>query len=86
MEILKFIKWQWNKFEFWQKTFVLSMALMILSLMFEHPYNFIIWIFSVSIFSAWILKWTLVDGIKNSYRNYKKEKANLFKNIKESDK
>lgn len=85
MEILKFVKWQWNKFEFWQKTFLLSVFLMIVSLFFDHPNNFLIIAAAFSIVTFWTFKWFVVDVLVKNYYAYQKEKSSLFERIKESD-
>lgn len=85
MELLNFVKWQWNKFEFWQKTFLFSFFLMFLSLFFEHPNNFLIIAAGFSIVTFWTVKWFVIDVMVKNYSNYQKEKSTLFEKIKESD-
>jgi hypothetical protein len=85
MEVINFIKWQLNKLEFWQKTFLVSIFLMFLSLFFDNPNNFYLIMVGFSIVTFWTLKWFFVDVMIKNYQTYKKEKEALFSMIKESD-
>lgn len=85
MDLLNFVKWQWNKFEFWQKTFLISILLMFSSLFFDPPNNFLIIMAGFSIVTFWTVKWFVFDVLVKSYSSFQKEKATLFEKIKESD-
>jgi hydrogenase-4 membrane subunit HyfE len=86
MEILKFIKWQWTRFELWQKVYLFCFLAMISSLFLNDPYDYYVWTFSIIVIFGYFIKWFIFDSLKNSYEKYKKEKSELFNFIKESDK
>jgi hypothetical protein len=83
MEIVNFIKWQWRRFEFWQKTFIFSAVLMIISLMSD---NITLLIVGAWIPFIWMFKWWIWDVARENYQKFKDEKKNFFKDIKESSK
>ncbi len=85
-EILNFIQWQWNKFEFWQKCFIFSSSFFGAALVADQPYASYLSMVPMFIVGLFMLKWAIWDGTKSAWEKYKKEKSELFQTIKESGK
>lgn len=85
-EIVNFVQWQWNKFEFWQKSFIFSSGFFGAAIVAEPPYTFYLSLVPMLVVGTFMTKWLIWDGIKNSWEKYKKEKSELFQTIKESGK
>ncbi len=81
-ELWRFAKWQWNKFEGWQKMFIASMFLLGASIGATPPMDFWLRLVSLSIVLVYFFKWAVWDGVKSSWANYQKEKKELFDVIK----
>ena len=81
-EVLLFVKWQWNKWEFWQKCFVVSSAFFGAGLTATPPYSHYLFAVPAIVVFGFMTKWMLWDGTKNAWDSYKKEKAELFDTIK----
>lgn len=82
-EALNFIRWQWLKFEFWQKMFIFAMILQIFGYSVENQYVVFV---GISIVFFYLTKWFIWDRAVESWKNYKKEKEELFDTIKDSHK
>ena len=82
-ELISFIKWQWNKWEFWQKSFIVSAAFFGAGVTAPSPYSYYLLMIPTSVTLFWMLKWVIWDGTRTAWLNYKKEKANLFNTIKD---
>lgn len=82
-ELINFIKWQWNKWEFWQKSFIVSSAFFGAGISADRPYSIYLFMVPTLVVFAWMTKWMIWDGTKTAWNNYKKEKAELFKTIHE---
>ncbi len=85
-ELINFIKWQWSKWEFWQKSFIISSAFFGAGVTASAPYSIYLFMVPASVMLFWMTKWLVWDGARTAWLNYKKEKANLFNSIKDSDK
>ncbi len=85
-DIVNFIQWQWNKYEFWQKCFVGSSAFFGAALVAPAPYNQYLSLVPMFVVFSFMSKWLIWDGAKSQWNKYKEEKQNLFNTIKESDK
>lgn len=88
MKIWKFIKWQWSKFELWQKYWMVAMLCNITGSLTLSRYTFGTYLFYIgaSMVVLGIVKLFIIDPLKDSYSNFKKEEQNLFETIKYSDK
>ena len=84
-EFLRFIIWQWNKSEFWQKVFIIITIFTILSIAVPPPYSTYIVMASLSVVYCFICKWWIWDRLILAYKEFKKEKLDLFETIKTSD-
>jgi len=85
-EIVNFVQWQWNKYEFWQKCFVASSAFFGAALVAPAPYGQYLSFVPMCVIFSFMTKWLVWDGAKAQWKKYKEEKENLFTTIKESDK
>lgn len=81
-ELILFLKWQWNKWEFWQKCFVVSSAFFGAGLSAQPPYSTYLFMVPSAVVFVFMTKWMVWDGAKNAWQSYKKEKAELFQVIK----
>jgi hypothetical protein len=86
MKLWSFIKWQWNKWETWQRWFAVMFFLFGLGLSSSSVFSIVCLYISVSIFAYFVTKWCIVDPIRNSWEGFKKEQDDLFDVIKDSDK
>ena len=86
MKIVKYAKWQWNKFELWQKLFILAMLLQATGYTLGNPYGIYLIAGGISIVIFYITKWFLVDVAIQSWNKFRQEENNLFDTIKNSDK
>lgn len=82
MEILRWIRWQWRQWEFWQKTFVIGMFFMGMSVGAPSPLGLYFAGVGIIIFFSWSFKWFVIDPIKESYTKYKRQRDELFQTIK----
>lgn len=88
MKIWHFIKWQWNKWESWQKWWII-MAFLFgagISASTDTLIGQICLYVSLSIFFYFLTKWAIVEPVRSSWRSFKDEQGNLFDTIKNSDK
>jgi hypothetical protein len=81
-EILLFIKWQWNKWEFWQKCFMFGAFFFGMGLGLPKPYQTYVLAVPLVIFFMSTFKWFVWDGVVNAWKSYKKEKSEMFSVIK----
>lgn len=81
-EVLLFIKWQWNKWQFWQKCYMLGAFLMGMSLGMPDPYRTYVMIVPAVMLFATLGKWWVWDGLIDAWNSYKKEKSEMFSVIK----
>jgi len=82
-ELINFIKWQWGKWEFWQKSFIFSSVFFGAGITADAPYSTYLFMIPTGVMFFWMTKWFVWDGAKTAWLNYKKEKANLFNTIKD---
>jgi hypothetical protein len=82
-ELINFIKWQWNKWEFWQKSFIVSAAFFGAGITAKVPYSIYLLAIPALCTFGFMTKWLIWDGTKAAWNSYKKEKAELFKTIDE---
>jgi hypothetical protein len=85
-EIVGFIKYSWNSWEFWQKALVGNIFLQAGSWLFPHPYRLWIsafgWLLLCYVFFSWWWK----DLLLTKWTKYKEERNHLLNTIKNSDK
>lgn len=80
-----FITWGWKKLEVWQKLYVFAMILQIVGWISPNPYSIVFISIGLGIILSTMIKWFIWDSIKTSWKNYNKEKSQLFDTIKQSD-
>jgi len=84
-ELWSFLTWQWTKFEFWQKCWIVSAAFFGAALVSEPPYVFYLSLVPMIVVLGSMLKWVIWDGSKSQWERYQKEKKELLDTIKNSD-
>jgi len=85
-DVMTFIQWQWNKFEFWQKCFIFSSSFFGAAVVSEPPYVFYFMLVPIVVVFGFMTKWFVIDPIKTSWNKFQTEKTQLFTTIKESEK
>lgn len=85
MKIWSFLKWQWNKMEFWMKSYLFAMFMIGVGVATNNPSSKYFFYLGICILCFWGIKWFIVDELKRSYGEFKKEQNNLFSAIKNSD-
>lgn len=81
-EVILFIKWQWKRWELWQRCYIVGAFFFGVGLGLPSPYrNYVMVVPVVMLFLA-IAKWFMIDPIRSSWEKYKKEKSGLFEVIK----
>lgn len=85
-EIYNFVLWQWRKFEFWQKCFVLSSAFFGAGLVAEAPYSYYLFMVPSFVVFGFMFKWVFWDGTRSAWERYKKERNGLLTTIRDADK
>lgn len=85
-EIFKFLKWQWRKFELWQKTFIFASFVGGASIGAPPEIQFYMLLFPMIVIFGFFTKWIIWDRTVESWNEYKKERDGLFDTIKNSDK
>ena len=85
-EILNFIRWQWHKWEIWQKGYIIGAFFLGAGVVAPRPYNMYLFAIPMIILFLWCSKWMIWDQLKDSWRKYQTEKQGLFPTIKDSHK
>jgi hypothetical protein len=85
-DVWNFVSWQWKKFEFWQKCWIVSAAFFGAAMVSEPPYVFYLSLVPMIVILGSMLKWVVWDGSQEQWRKYQKEKQELLDTIKNSDK
>jgi hypothetical protein len=85
-EIINFIIWQWNKWQTWQKGYILGASLLGAGVVAPEPYSLYLFAVPVIMLIVWTGKWWVWDQLMESWNKYKTEKRELFTNIKDSHK
>ena len=86
MQFFRFLKWQWSKWIFWQKMFLASITVQILSVFMSSPYDDIFRFTGIGVVFAFAVKWLIIDNIVKSWNTYKEERQDMFNTIKDSHK
>jgi hypothetical protein len=82
-EIVNFIRWQWQRWQLWQKGYILGSAMLGAGVVAPEPYSFYLFAVPVIMLIVWTGKWWVWDSLKDSWAAYKKEKKQLFDTIRE---
>ena len=85
-EIVNFIKWQWRKWETWQKGYIICAFFMGAGVVAPKPYDIYLFAIPMTMLFAWTFRWAVWDQVKASWNKYKTEKQELFPTIKDSHK
>jgi uncharacterized membrane protein len=85
MEILYFLKWQFNKFNFYKKMFVLGCTLFGAALVAPQPYSAFLILSVLSCAVICLLKFVIWNSIRNSWMDYQYEKERLLDILSERD-
>lgn len=85
-EVWNFVSWQWKKFEFWQKAWIISAGFFGAALTADPPYTFYLSLVPMIVVLGYMIKWVVWDGSKEQWKRYQKEKQELLDTIKNSDK
>jgi hypothetical protein len=85
MKFWPFLKWQWNRMEFWMKSYLFAMTMIGIGVATDNPSSKYFFSLGICILCFWAIKWFIFDEIKRSYDEFKKEQNNLFSQIKNSD-
>ena len=84
MELFRFLKWQWNKFDLWQKWYLTGAAFFGAGITASENVRYYLLAVPVGIALYYIGKCVIYDSIVESYQKYKQEKQSLFETIKTS--
>jgi hypothetical protein len=84
-DLFDFVKWQWSKFEGWQKCWIISSAFFGAAMVSEPPYVFYLSLVPMTVIFGFLTKWLIWDGTKSQWQKYKKEKEGLFDTIRDSE-
>lgn len=85
-EVVSFLKWKWNKFETWQKWYIVLAFTFGAGIGAPKPYGNYVVAIPIIAFFFWTGKWWIWDPMVASWQVYKKEKEQLFDTIKDSHK
>ena len=85
MKIWSFIKWRWQKWERWQRVWVVAFFFLGAGVGAKQPAQTVLLAIPVGIFFFYLGKWWIWDPVKESYQEYQKEQQGLFDTIKHSD-
>lgn len=83
--IINFIRWQWRKWDLWQKCFIVGAFFGGSGFVAPAPYGTYILMIPTALLFVFTFKWWMWDSTVESYKKYQAEKSNLFETIKTSD-
>lgn len=86
MKIWSFLKWRWQKYERWQKWWMVGFFFLGAGIGQPEPIKYYLWAIPICIFFFYTGKWWIWDSIRDSYREYQKEKEDLITLIKSTEK
>lgn len=81
-EVFSFLKWQWQKWQLWQRVYITAMSCFLIAMLLPEPYSRYAVAIPIAILFGMIGKWWIWDNIKESWSKYKQEKKELFNVIK----
>ena len=76
-EVFYFLLWQWRKWEFWQKGWIVACFVFGAGLGSSHPYRVYLIGAPLIFFCTYALKWMFWDGVRDSWLRYQKEKRQV---------
>ena len=85
MELIRFLRWQWNKWEPWQKLWIIGAGFFGAGVAADEPLKFYFLAIPITIMFVCSFKWFVWEPMIKSWSSYKEEKQNLFETIKTSD-
>ena len=85
-EVVNFIRWQWSKWEPWQKGYIICAFFAGAGVVAPKPYDRYLFAIPMIMLFLWTSKWLVWDQLMASWNKYKTEKRELFTNIKDSHK
>jgi hypothetical protein len=85
-EVLEFIRWQWSKWELWQKGYIICAFFMGAGVVAPRPYDIYLFAIPITVLFVWTGKWLVWDGLMTSWNKFQTEKQELFTTIKDSHK
>ena len=81
-EIFLFLKWQYSKLEFWQIVFLVNAFVMGFTAFRTDEISKFIFQLAIIVPLLYMIKWFVIERVIDSWKAYKKEKAELFQVIK----
>ena len=85
-EVVNFIRWQWSKWEPWQKGYIICAFFAGAGVVAPKPYDRYLFAIPMIMLFLWTSKWLVWDQLMASWNKYQTEKRELFTNIKDSHK
>lgn len=82
-DVWLFVKWQYSKLEFWQKVYLVNFFVMGFTAFRFDEVSRTIFYCTLLVPFGFMVKWFVIDSIRDSWRKFKSDKANLFNTIKE---
>lgn len=76
-EVFYFLQWQWRKFEFWQKGWIIAAFVFGAGVVASDPYRRYLIVGPMIFFCVYALKWVFWDGVKDAWLRYQKEKREV---------
>ena len=85
-EVVNFIRWQWSKWEPWQKGYIICAFFAGAGVVAPKPYDRYLFTIPMIMLFLWTSKWLVWDQLMASWNKYQTEKQELFTTIKDSHK
>jgi hypothetical protein len=76
-DILYFLQWQWQRFEFWQKCYMFAMFMIGCSTSASEPWRIYLFGIGAAVILGFMLKWVVWDGVKGAWSKYQEEKQQI---------
>lgn len=76
-EVLYFLQWQWRKWEFWQKGWIIAAFVFGCGTTSADPYRAYLMGVPLLFVFSYMLKWMFWDGVKDAWLRYQKEKREV---------
>ena len=75
-EIIEFLTWQWNKWQAWQRVYVISMLAVVSGFVLPGIIGALLLVVGISSLMSWLFKWAIWDSVSTAYEDFKREKTN----------
>ena len=82
-DVWLFVKWQCAKLETWQIVFLINLFLMGFTAFRTDEMSKAIVTTTLLVPFMFMIKWFVIDSIRDNWKKFKEQKANLFNTIKE---